>query len=79
MTDKKVKPKKEKSKQVQGIDAVIRVNLFLPDMEPEERVIRIKNLKGRATRTNRQVKDLVSAMILGLKRKSNKMNHFELC
>lgn len=65
--------KKKEVSVVQGNDAVIRVNMFLPEMEPIEHVIRIKNLKGRVTYNQRDPSKIASAMIQGLTRKYGKL------
>lgn len=67
------KEKKKQASVVQGNDAVIRVNMFLPDMTPIEHVIRIKNLKGRATHSQREAKNVIGAIISGLTKKYGKI------
>ena len=71
MTSKK---KTEKARPVvEGADARIVVNLFLPEMQPQEYVIQIKNFKGRATYAQRTWDKVVGAIIAGLTRKYGKL------
>ena len=73
MTDKKKEKKPPIVQVVQGNDAVIRVNMFLPEMEPTAFVINIKNLKGRATYSQRDAQHVASAIIAGLTKKFGKL------
>lgn len=63
---------KPRKKVVEGNDAVIKVNMFLPEMEPVEHVFKITNLKGRVTNGQRTPKAMVSAIALGLMSKYGK-------
>lgn len=60
-------------KVVEGNDAVIKINMFLPENEPIEHVIRLKNLKGSATSGQRTPKAVVNAIALGLMSKYGKI------
>lgn len=62
-----------KPRVVESIDATIMVNLFLPEMPPQEYTIQIKNFKGRATYAQRGVPNVIGAMIAGLTRKYGKI------
>ena len=64
--------KKKVNRTVQGNDATIKVNMFLPEMEPIEHVFKITNLKGRATNSQRTPKAMINAIALGLMSKYGK-------
>ena len=63
---------KPQKKVVAGNDAVIKVNMFLPEMEPMEHVFKITNLRGRVTHGQRTPKAVASAIALGLMSKYGK-------
>jgi hypothetical protein len=60
-------------KVVEGNDAVLKINMFLPENEPIEQVIRLKNFKGSATSGQRTPKAVVNAIALGLMSKYGKI------
>lgn len=63
---------KPSKKVVEGNDATIKVNMFLPEMEPMEKVFKIKNLRGRVTNSQRTPQAVVNAIALGLMSKYGK-------
>lgn len=60
-------------KVVEGNDAVIKINMFLPENEPVEQVIRLRNLKGSATSGQRTPNAVINAISLGLMSKYGKI------
>jgi len=68
-----MKEKKTLPKLVSGNDGVIKVNMFLPDYEPQEITIKINNLKGRTTHQKRNINSVASAIVSGLTNKYGKL------
>jgi len=66
---KKPKIQKPVSKNVQGLDAKIVINVFSPDHEPQEFRFIVPNIIGESTHLTRSPEYIASAIVAGLRAK----------
>jgi hypothetical protein len=72
MAAKKKKATKSTREPYKGNDAVVVVNVFAPDYEPQEFKMTIPNIRGNAMHNHRTPERVVGAMMGGLMSKYGK-------
>ncbi len=69
MAKKKIAKKTEVSRDVEGVDAKLLINIYSPGHEPIEFRIKVKNIIGAANLLHRSPEVMIDAVKDGLKDK----------